>query len=243
MSPDDLIGTAATDQEPAPVAEAQTEPAATQPEDDPVAMLATLLERDPELTRKIADLIEQHYGGGNVNELGGVPQAAPTAAPMGAVNAQPAMPTPTPPVPSAPTVVPPELMERLNRVEQAQANLAVEKELEEARKEYEALKEQMPILPELNDQELIQIAIDRNGLPLKDALALWAWQKMREGEGTIADRLMAAMMSKSKAKGLPAVEGKGGMVPSGETPQINSMKDARNIAKDRLRALFSAPAQ
>lgn len=229
-------------------------------EDDPIAMLATLLEQDPELTRKIANLIEEHYGGGMMGGFGEVP-TMPTMAPASGFGASaPTEATPVPgfgaPTPAAPTSgfgaptatptpgatgasLPPELLERLDRVEQSQADMAVQRELEEARQEYEAMKEQLPILPEMDDQELIQIALDKGGLPLQDALVLWAMQKMREGEGAISDRLMAALMEQSKAKGLPSVEGKGGMIPSGEVPQPQSLREARGLAKDRLRALFS----
>ncbi|BCV23296.1 hypothetical protein [Gelria sp. Kuro-4] len=226
---------------PADMVPAAEEPAA--PEDNPVAMLAVLLQNDPELALKIADVIEQHYGGGSMFDNGapGMPPASPMA---------PANPpaTPTPPAaqaaqgiaPSAGAAIPPELIDRLGRVESAQADMMLERELGEAKQEYATLKEQLPILPDLNDQELLQIALERDGLPLKEALYIWAMQKMKSGEGPIADRIAAAVMSKSKARGLPPVEGKGGTIPSGEAPQATSLKQAQAMAKDRLRAMFSS---
>ncbi len=208
-----------------------------------VEMLTTLLQSDPQLAAKIADTIEQHYMGGvNMFDISG-PDTAGTAAAPNVPSSLPAANAPIGNVPPAATSaqsVPNDLIDRLSRIEQAQANMALDRELADVRKEYEDLKAQIPILPDLNDNELLKIALDNDGIPLKNALAIWAMQKMREGDGTIADRLMAAMMDKSKARGLPAVEGKGGSIPSGEAPPPQSMKDARNLAKERLRALFSS---
>lgn len=256
-TPADLIKSAAPEDQ-SQAAPAQ-EPSSVD-DGNPVEMLVALLQQDPELAGKVADLIEQHYGGGTVNDLtpgGGMPHMAhgdmgdmggmgSMGGPVGPIGpmapAGPAGPPGVAPPMAGPTpaAVPPELIDRLNRLEQSHANMALDKELADAKQEYAALKEQIPILPDLNDNELLQIALDKGGLPLKDALALWAVQKMREGEGTVADRIMAAMMEKSKAKGLPSPEGKGGAIPSGEAQPPQSLKEARSLAKDRLKALFSS---
>lgn len=203
--------------------------------DDPVVMLYELLQRDPGLAAKMADLIEHHYGGGNMEGYSFAPEVPAPAATPPATSVPPAT---TPQPAASQQALPPELLARLDRVEQEQANMAVERELADVRKEYEALKQDFPILPELADEELLQIALDKGGIPLKDALLIWAVDKMRQGETPVADRITAHMLEQSKAKKLPGVEGKGGSIPSGEAQPPQSLKEARAFAKDRLKALF-----
>lgn len=259
----DLIKTAAQEEGGGSVSEGG-EPASPPAADDDekmaiMAELFKLIESDPALAEKIAGVIENHLGGasmenmqpggamaanmpgpapGNMGPAGGnMGPAAATAgpaAPMGQMGQMGPMGQP------GPANLPPEIMDRLSRIEHTTADMALEREIGEAKQEYDALKDHFPILPELNDREILQIALDKGGLPLKDALLLWAMQKMREGEGSVADRITAAKMEASKAKGLPKVEGKGGAIPSGEAKPPENMKDARAMAKEKLRAMFSA---
>ena len=219
------------------------------------------MDSNPDLANKIADVIEQYVieqnlgGGDMINQFDGVPPMnapgapgapgapsmpgmsgmGPMLGPMGGTTTMPGMVAPAGPT------VPPDLLERINALEEGHANIALDRELANAKQQYEQLKNHFPILPDLNEKEILQIAFDNGGMPLNQALQLWAMQKLQEGEGTVADRITAATLNKSKANGLPAVEGKGGSIPSGEQAPPQSMKEARGRARDMLRALFAQP--
>lgn len=240
--------------------------------------LMDLMQADPALARKIADVIEQHYSsnteGGNqsMNEHGNqgspmpgmegnpaatapaggaVPAGAmgPVSAPAAPISQAPAMG----PAQGAPEMsgaqqqmnIPPELINRLQNVERGQAQMSLDRELAEAKNDYQQIKEQLPILPDLNDKELLQVSYNKGGMPLKDALIYWAWNKLQEGsgEGTLADRIMAQKMNQSQTGGLPKVEGKGGGIPSGAEAPPESMKEARQRAKNEIFARFAQPNQ
>jgi len=184
--------------------------------------LYSILQSNPELAASVADLIEQQFN--------------PTAK----------SPAPAPPADNTGFDVTKlaEMFEglqgRLGAMEQRYAEQALQNELAEARKEYEVIKEDFPILPELNDQEILQIAYDKKGIPLKDALYLWAVNKMRAGgedQGKAADRIVAAMMEKSKTSNLPAVEGKGGATPTEEAPPPTTFRQARRGIREFLQAM------
>lgn len=224
-----------------------------------VQMLVQLMQQDPSLAAEISNTIKQHYegidqqgqpntnGGVSMEDIGVLPQGGDFSGgaqgmPM-APQEMPVMPQGTPGMPPGGNI-PPEILDRLNSIEQAQANIALDKELADTKQEYEKLKQNLPTLPELDDKELIQIALQKNGLPLKDALYLWAMQKMLSNDnnngGTAAENIVATMLNNSKAKNLPQVEGKGGSVPSGASEPPTSIREANNVAKNKLKALFSS---
>lgn len=238
-----------------------------------VQMLVQLMQQDPSLAAEISDTIRQHYegidqqgqpntnGGVNMEDIGGLPQGGDFSGAQGTPMTPQDMSTMPQGMPGmqgtqgTPTMsqtttqggnIPPEILDRLNAIEQAQANIALDKELADTKQEYEKLKENLPTLPELDDKELIQIALQKNGLSLKDALYLWAMQKILSNDtnngGTAADNIVATMLNNSKAKNLPQVEGKGGSVPSGASEPPASIKEANNVAKNKLKALFSSMA-
>ena len=236
-----------------------------------VQMLVQLMQQDPSLAAAISNTIKQHYegveqqgqpninGGVNMEDIGGMPQGGDfsgmpqggdfSGMPQG--GGMPGMFGP-PVVPQGAMwgmpqggALPPDILNRLNSIEQAQADIALDKELADTKQEYEKLKENIPTLPDLDDKELVQIALQKNGLPLKDALYLWAMQNLVSGGkngGTAAENIVATMLNNSKAKNLPQVEGKGGYVPSGTSEPPSNIREANNMAKDKLKALFNAMA-
>jgi hypothetical protein len=268
-SPDDLINTAASDIPPDDTnindVNSSDVGGGTGSSDDAtqvVQMLVQLMQQDPALAAEISNTIKQHYegidqqgqpnpnGGVNMDEIGGLPQGSDFSG-IPQAGGMPNMPIPPTVsqgalggVPQGGTV-PPEILDRLNSIEQTQASIALDKELADTKQEYEKMKENLPTLPELDDKELVQIALQKNGLPLKDALYLWAMQKLLSGDknsGTAAENIVATMLNNSKAKNLPQVEGKGGSVPSGASEPPTSIREANNVAKNKLKALFSSMA-
>lgn len=232
-----------------------------------VQMLVQLMQQDPSLAAEISNTIKQHYegidqqgqpntnGGVSMEDIGVLPQGGDFSGAQGmpmAPQEMPAMPQGMQGMQGVPQTtvpggnIPPEILDRLNSIEQAQANIALDKELADTKQEYEKLKQNLPTLPELDDKELIQIALQKNGLPLKDALYLWAMQKILSNDtnngGTAADNIVATMLNNSKTKNLPQVEGKGGSVPSGASEPPTSIREANNVAKNKLKALFSSMA-
>lgn len=190
--------------------------------------LYDLLRSSPELASRVADVIEEFINGGGKVQSAAPP--APQAAPTGA------------------GAMPQELMAllqaidgRVARLEKTHADMALEKELAETKQEYEKLKEHFPILPELNDKELLQLALQFEGLPLKEALYLWAMRKMQEGEGSVADRLVAARIEQSKGSQAPRVETKGGGIPAGTQEPPQNFREARRRAKEFLAAIAGGP--
>lgn len=207
---------------------------------DVVQGLYQLLQTYPDLADKIADVIEGYFVDnasgksaqkrGNVNpaQLQRVPSTSATIG-LGGVR--------QPDVTSLLTA----LEGRLSKLEKYQADTALDKELMEAKSLYESMKEHFPVLPDLNDKELLQIALQYDGLPLKEALNLWVMRKLTEGEGTVADRIVAAKMEQSKTQNLPKVEGKGGGIPAGTQEAPKNFREARKRAKEYLMSVISGP--
>lgn len=192
--------------------------------------LYQLLQTTPALADKIADVIEDYFSGGAQDkqplasaENNQLPASAETA---GAEELRTLLTT---------------LDGRLSRLEKTHANEAIERELSEARREYDNMKNHFPILPDLNDNELLQIALQYDGLPLKEALNLWVMRKLQEGEGTVADRITAAKMEQSKAQNLPRVEGKGGGIPTGNQEPPRNFREARRRAREYLASIVGGP--
>lgn len=223
-----------------------------------VSLFVALLEQDPELAAKIADTIEQHYSGGvsdymvtptpNLPAGGTMAEftastASVPAAPAAPVSSTTPSPTAAPETPNSGSGLPEEFIQRLERLEISQAEAELDRELAAVRDEYNKLKEQLPVLPDLNEQEILQIAYDRGGLPLKDAFNIWVAQALMSapGEGSIADRIVAAVMQKSKTNTLPRVEGRGGSIPSGEGAKPTSVKEANAMVKDLIKAMRGFP--
>lgn len=192
-----------------------------------------LLRNNPELANRIADTIEEFFSGGGQKETAVPPQ---TTAPQ----SQQSAPADSGLSPAIMAVLQ-ALDGRLSQLERHQANMELDRELAETKKEYEKLKEHFPILPELSDNEILQIAVEREGLPLKDALYLWAVQKLMEGDGTVADRLVAAKIEQSKGKQAPPVESKGGGIPAGTQEPPTTFREARRRAKEFLATLMGGP--
>lgn len=167
-------------------------------------------------------------GGGMPPVGGGMPGSMPGMAP----GAQPGGPQ-----------LPPELMQHLGTLTSKVDSLAsshaqqqLERELQQAEQEYAKLKEQIPTLPDLNKQELLQMVLDKGGISIKDALLVYAMQKALEGEGSLADRIMAYKMQNSKGAGLPRPEGAGGGIPTGVEAPPKTLKDASRRSKQQLLA-------
>ncbi|WP_026487641.1 hypothetical protein [Caldanaerobius polysaccharolyticus] len=197
-----------------------------------------LLRSNPDLANRVADVIEEFFGGGEKQVAKETPTSSPsTLTPTGAAGQG----TPG-------GGMPPELMAlvqvldgRLSRLEKSQADMALEREMADTKQEYERLKEHFPILPDLNDKEILQIALQYDGLPLKEALYLWAMQKLQEGEGSVADRLVAARIEQSKNNQAPRVETKGGGIPAGTQEPPKNFREARRRAKEFLEAIAGGP--
>lgn len=215
------------------------------PDLEVVQSLYKIMTENPDLANKVADLIEQHF-----NPKAAAPQAQGAVPSLGAgAPGFPQQGAAAPGMPGTPGGFDPSMFaqmvqmtqamgQRLGLLEQQSADAMLKEELNQAKQEYEKLKNEFPILPDLNDREIMQIALERNGLPLNDALYLWAVQKMREGEGSPADRIAALMMQKSAANKVPDVEGKGGSAPSGEAPPPTNFRQARRGAKELLSAML-----
>lgn len=198
--------------------------------------LYSLLTSNPELANRVADVIEEFIIGKGGNRS--MPREEGTG-PTGV------MMNPT----AAPQTIPTEqlmsliqaLDGRLSNIEKANANMALERELAETKQEYEKLKEHFPILPDLDEKDILQIALQYDGLPLKQALYLWAMQKLQEGEGPVVDRLVAAKIEQSKSNQAPRVESKGGNIPAGTQEPPKNFREARKRAREFLAAISGGP--
>ena len=228
----DLISTAAVDtQEPAAGTDvnANPEPApvpAEPPEQnfDIGAELTRLITANPELANVIADAIESYFSGNRMSQ--------PAEPMMG-------------------QMIPPQLMAlidqlngRLSALEQVHADSELEKELNEVRQEYEAYKKQLPLLPDFDEKEILQIAYQLEGIPLKDAFQLWIGRKLRELGGdeegeTLIDKLVAMKLDESKGKQVPPIMTKGGSAPAtAEQKEPTSMREANRQVRELLDSLF-----
>jgi len=190
--PLDLLKTAATPE--------ASEPPASDKE-QAVRDFMALLDANPGLGAAIADFIEQYLtrGGGRV----ATETAAPVAAGVPGVAPGVAAPATAP----APGAGAPQggfdlqaLAQRLEALESGHASLMLEREIQEARQVYDVLKKEMPFLPEFNEQEILQYVLEHNGIPVAKAVKLWAIEKALEGEGGLADRLIAERMKQRQAE-------------------------------------------
>lgn len=212
---------------------------------------------DPDLRQKMADLIDQHVKGSanvsdmtNMGPMGNVPGpmsggAAPNPMMNPAPPAMPAMMGQQPAMANQPQQGGPEYDARLDALEQAIAEGRFDKELAEAKAAYEAVNQHfgglLPPLDETAEKAIAKLALDNNGLSMKEAAKLWAMQQAMSGEGTFADRVMAKKMENPKTAGLPKVEGPGGGIPSGAQQPPQNLKDANRMAKEVLRAAWNRP--
>jgi hypothetical protein len=178
-------------------------------------------------------------GGANIGPVGGgMPPVGGGMPPVGG-----GMPGMAPGAQAAGPQLTPELMQHLgsltNKVDSlasSHAQQQLEREMQQAEQEYAKLKEQIPTLPDLNKQELLQTVLEKGGISIKDALLVYAMQKALEGEGTLGDRIMAYKMQNSKGAGLPRPEGVGGGIPTGIEAPPKTLKDASRRSKQQLLA-------
>lgn len=231
--PADLLKTAA-----APEA---NEPPASDKE-QAVRDFMALLDANPGLGAAVADFIERYLaGGGRVPEMqaghGGMPMAGHAGMPA----AGPTVPAAAPA--GAPAASPiEELVKRLEALEAARDDEELDKRLRGAREMYDGtLKKHLPILPDMDEQQVLQAVLKMAEDPVKYAAMIYALEKALEGEGTLSERLIAKHMEGSKAAGLPKVEGPGGAIPAGTAKKPESMREGHMRAKEMLKALFGTP--
>lgn len=203
--------------------------------------LIGLLADHPKLAEDVAEAIGRYFGGGDsVDQVGGVvaqqptyPGGEPTPVQAGAgYQPQPA---------GAESVQASglgDLLRRIETLEQGHANVMLDKELDEARREYERLSQQLPVLPEFDEKAVMQISLDNPGISLTQAARMWVLDKALEGEGTLADRLIAKKMEASKGAKLPRAEGPGGSVAAGYEGPPKDRKEAMARAREMARAFF-----
>lgn len=184
------------------------------------AELTRLITANPELANVIADAIENYFSGNRMSQ---------PAAPM---------------IPPQLVALIDQLNGRLSTLEQVHADSELEKELNEAKQEYEAYKKQLPLLPDFNEKEILQTAYQLEGIPLKDALQLWIGRKLRELGGdeegeTLIDKLVAMKLDESKGKQVPPIMTKGGSAPATvEQKEPTSMREANRQVRELLGSLF-----
>lgn len=202
--------------------------------------LVSLLAEHPQLAERVADVIGNYFEGGAGMEqaqgpaLGQVPeqQAYGQAVGSGGLTAMQQ--------PTAPGIG--DLLKRVEALERGHADLLLDKELEQARREYERLAQQLPVLPEFDEKAILQIAMEHPGVSLDRIIKMWAVDKALEGEGSLADRLIAKRMEQSKASKPPKVEGPGGSVAANYAEPPKDRKEALARAREIARAMFGGVA-
>jgi hypothetical protein len=128
---------------------------------------------------------------------------------------------------------------RLRYVEQALADIALKEELNQARQAYENLKQHFPILPDLSEQELLQLASRYHNVPLPELVKMYAVEKLASGDRPAAERILQTQLQKSAVKDLPPVEGPGGGIPQVPSEAPQSFRQARRGVRDFIEALRS----
>lgn len=210
--------------------------------------LVSLLADHPRLAEQVAEVIGRYFEGGDRMEQmygqmteggmhgqmmgGGMHgQMMEGGAASGSATAQQA---------SVPGIG--DLLKRVEMLERGHADLALERELEQARREYEKLAQQLPVLPEFDEKAILQAALEHPGVPLSRIVKMWAVDKALEGEGSLADRLIAKRMEQSKAAKPPRVEGPGGSVAANYAEPPKDRKEALARAREIARAMFGSVA-
>lgn len=122
-------------------------------------------------------------------------------------------------------------------MEQFAADMALERELTQAKQAYESLKKHFPILPELDERELLTMGAKYPSLPLTESLWLWARDKLLSGDQPVADRIFKAVMEKSAVRDHPPIEGKGGSMPNVPPEPPKSFRAAHASVRDFIRSL------
>lgn len=194
--------------------------------------LVGLLQQDPELANKIADVLEQHFGGGEqMNNQQDLPvqSAAPAQAPpMQAGPAPEVQPSLVQSPPVQASSVPPEVMQEVAALKQALAPLQAiaqdyqaDREASRLRQRYDQLRQHYGDLLPQDIAELSQPLSDKynaivNGQvsPYELALLLAASDKLHGGDAPLKDRLLASVAQ--QGTNAPPVEGIRGVAPSTE---------------------------
>lgn len=219
--------------------------------------LAELMQADPVLAGKIADLIEQHFGGGEqVQGVEGIP-AAPAAPDTGAAASPGAAQVPPQPVavPVADQQVPQELLQRLAALEQAVsqmqrplADYQLDRELAQLRQRYDQLRRHYgDVLPEKFDElekpvlEKYAAILEGKVPPHELALLAALSETLHGGDTPLRDRLLAA--AAKQAQQAPPVEGRGGMAAAAEEkpPVPRTTAERMERLKELWRTLNQTP--
>ena len=140
---------------------------------------------------------------------------------------------PSAPPGAGPQATPPQ-DDRLGVLE---ARFDLQDEMGEARKEYESLRGEFPMLPEFDRKAILTFVKDHTYMPLSEAVELFVMQQVRQGEGSLSDRLIASRMTNRPTA--PRVMGPGGAAAGGvkqEPPK--DMAEANQFAKRRAEEFF-----
>lgn len=216
--------------------------------------LVQLMQADPSLAAKVADLIEQHYSGGGEGmvEAGNVqPAAAPVSVP----------PAPEPAAPAAaaqaPAQVPPEFVQRLAALEQAieqmqrpLADYQLDRELAQLRQMYDRYRQHYgDVLPEKFDDlerpvlEKYQAILEGRIPPHELAFRMALDEVLHKGDTPLRDRILAAVAR--QAPQAPRVEGTGGMAAAAEEkpPIPRTTAERMERLKELYRTLLQNPGE
>jgi len=217
---------------------------------DLVVSLVELMQADPTLAAKMADVIEQHYVGGDampVPDSTPMPQEAPAPAPqMQAPQAQ------------AEAQLPPEVLQRLATLEQALdqiqrplADYQLDKELAQMRQAYGKYRQHYgDVLPENFDElerpvlEKYQALLEGKLPPHELALKVALDEVLHGGDTLLKDRLLASVAK--QAPQVPRVEGAGGSAAAPaaeERPTPRTTAERMAALKELYKALQQNPGQ
>lgn len=228
----------------------QEDPSNVATDTDPIAAkeelvqnLVAMFDEDPTLASKVADFIEHELtlkgSVGTVSmpesQMGSATAASMQGAPM--TNPGPAT---MPQGGQDPGFQSNPFEERLGYVENAYADMALERELGAAKQAYDAMKTHFPILPEFNDKAILEFMVQNQIPSIARAAQLWGMEEMMKGEGTVASRMLTARMQNPRSANLPPVEGPGGNVASNaQLPPPSSMREAQQRARAKAESFFS----
>jgi len=198
--------------------------------------LAQLLQEDPTLAAKIADLIEQHYSGGEVMQPQEQPQPQVALEPQAQVS--------------------PELAQRLAALEQTitqmqrpLADYQLDRELAQLRQNYGNYRKHYgDVLPENFDElekpvlEKYQAILEGRIPPHELALRTALDEVLHSGDTPLRDRLLASVAQQAPQP--PRVEGTGGMAAASTaeeqpTPRTTAERMAR--LKELYKTLLQNP--
>jgi len=227
---DDTI--AATSPEPQTNVEGQAQPVAGDTGTDafdPVRELANVIVSDPVLYDKVENTIREHFGLLGGNRTAANAQSQPKAEANVQIDQQSTQPAADPQVAV--------LEERLRRMEQFIADLALREELNQAKQAYNEYKKHLPVLPDLDERELLQLAGKYPGLPLQEVAWQLVKQKLLSGDQPAAERIFKIMMEQSAVKDVPPVEKGGGNIPDIPPEEPTSFRAARRSVRDLIAML------